>query len=156
MEEIILTEKNLIQFLSEHSLNPLFEKESNLPYILIKIYQNELPLFFSIRNNGEVLQLIIYLPYKIIKTHLNDTSRLLHILNKDLDLPGFNLDEDEGLIFYRLVMPCIDKKLNTKILIAYINSIQLVCDSFSQAIGLVASGQMDIETLKNMDLPKNK
>lgn len=156
MEEVILTEKNLIQFLSKHSLNPLFEKESNLPYILIKIYQNELPLFFSIRNNGEVLQLIIYLPYKIISAHLNDTSRLLHILNKDLDLPGFNLDEDEGLIFYRLVMPCIDKKLNTKILLAYINSIQLVCDSFSQAIGLVASGQLDIETLKNMDLPSNK
>lgn len=156
MEEIILTEKNLIQFLNEQSLTPLFEKESFLPYILIKIYQNELPLFFSIRNSGEILQLVVYLPYQITPKHLNDTSRLLHMLNKDLDLPGFNLDEDENLIFYRLVMPCIDKKLNTKILIAYINSIRLVCDSFSQAIGLVASGQLDLQTLKNMDSPSNQ
>lgn len=146
MSTWILNQSNLDKFLSGLELAPLLEKESGLTYINVSANNQELPLFFVIRNEGEVLQLICYFPYQLLD--VSATARLLHLLNRDLDIPGFGMDEEQGLVFYRLVIPCFEKKIDGLLLRIYIDTIKVVCDSFSHAIGLISSGNVNLDTLK--------
>lgn len=56
--------------------------------------------------------------------------------------------EEQGLIFYRLVIPCFNKQVDPVLLRTYIDTIKIVCDSFTHAIGLISSGNMDLDVLK--------
>lgn len=143
-----LTQNNLSKFLQKSGLNPLLERESGLTYINIQAEEIELPLFFVIRNEGEILQMICYFPYQLNRNHTAPTARLLHLLNRDLDTPGFGMDEEQGLIFYRIVVPCLQGEINELLLRIYIDTIKLVCDSFTNAIGLISSGNMDLDEIK--------
>ncbi len=148
MSNWTLDHNNLMKFLQRADMVPLLERNSGLTYININAGDNELPLFFVIRSEGEVLQLICYLPYQLYPNQRDTTARLLHLLNRDIDIPGFGMDEEQGLIFYRLVIPCIRKEINDEILRVYIDTIKIICDSFSHAIGLISSGTMDLDELK--------
>lgn len=141
-----LNQNNLDKFLTSLDLNPHLEKESGLTYINIQANGHDIPLFFVIRNEGEVLQMISYFSYQLLD--VSATARLLHLLNRDLDIPGFGMDEEQGLIFYRLVIPCFDKEMDGILLRIYIDTIKVVCDSFSHAIGLISSGSMNLDTIK--------
>ncbi|WP_375793287.1 YbjN domain-containing protein [Chlamydia sp. 12-01] len=143
-----LNQNNLSKYLTHAGLEPLLERESGLTYINIQAEDHELPLFFVIRSKGEILQLICYFPYQLYDNQKESTARLLHLLNRDVDIPGFGMDEEQGLIFYRLVIPCLNSEINETLLRVYIDTIRLVCDSFSHAIGLVSSGNMNLDELK--------
>ncbi|WP_284441665.1 YbjN domain-containing protein [Chlamydia gallinacea] len=143
-----LNQSNLSNFLKQAELQPLLERESQLTYINIQADDHELPLFFVIRNKGEVLQMICYFPYQLHDEHKGATARLLHLLNRDLDIPGFGMDEEQGLIFYRLVLPCLEGQIHETLLRIYIDTIKLVCDSFSHVVGLISSGNMNLDELK--------
>ncbi|WP_348664158.1 YbjN domain-containing protein [Chlamydia vaughanii] len=151
-----LNQNNLSHFLKNAGLEPLLERESGLTYINIQAEDHELPLFFVIRNEGEILQLICYFPYQLHDNQKESTARLLHLLNRDLDTPGFGMDEEQGLIFYRLVIPCLNGEIHEKLLRIYIDTIKLVCDSFSHAIGLISSGNMNLDELKKQARKENK
>lgn len=151
-----LNQNNLSNFLKQINLQPLFEKESQLTYINIQAEDHELPLFFVIRNQGEILQMICYFPYQLHDEQKGATARLLHLLNRDLDTPGFGMDEEQGLIFYRVVLPCLQGQINETLLRIYIDTIKLVCDSFSHAIGLISSGNMNLDELKRQARKEQK
>ncbi len=144
----ILNQNNLISFLKENNFTPFEETTSRLSYINLNADDHEIPLFFVIRNEGEILQLIAYLPFHLKDSETQATARLLHLLNRDLDIPGFGMDEEQGLMFYRLVVPCLNKQIDSKLLLVYINTVQLACDSFSHAIGLISSGSMNLDELQ--------
>lgn len=146
----ILNQNNLTKFLKESNLEPYFEKSSGLIYINILANDHELPLFFVIRSEGEVLQLICYFPYQLSDTHQGATARLLHLLNRDIDIPGFGMDEEQGLIFYRLVIPCLEKHISGPLLRVYIDTVKIISDSFSHAIGLVFTGNMNLDEMKKL------
>ncbi|QXE27202.1 YbjN domain-containing protein [Chlamydia buteonis] len=143
-----LNQNNLSKYLTHAGLEPLLERESGLTYINIQAEDHELPLFFVIRNEGEILQMICYFPYQLYDNQREATARLLHLLNRDVDIPGFGMDEEQGLIFYRLVIPCLQGEINEILLRVYIDTIRLVCDSFSHSIGLISSGNMNLDELK--------
>ncbi|SPN73543.1 Uncharacterized conserved protein,Family of unknown function (DUF1790) [Chlamydia serpentis] len=151
-----LNQNNLTKFLKNSDQEPLLERESGLIYINIQANDNDLPLFFVIRNEGEILQLICYLPYQLYDAHKGPTARLLHLLNRDIDIPGFGMDEEQGLIFYRLVLPCLNGEIHDTLLRIYIDTIKLVCDSFSHAIGLISSGNMNLDELRRQALQEQK
>ncbi|AHK63063.1 hypothetical protein BOKEGFJH_00189 [Chlamydia avium] len=151
-----LNQNNLSNFLKQIGLQPLLERESQLTYINIQVEDHELPLFFVIRNNGEILQMICYFPYQLHDEQKGTTARLLHLLNRDLDTPGFGMDEEQGLIFYRIVVPCLQGQINETLLHIYIDTIKLVCDSFSNAIGLISSGNMNLDELKKQAKKEQK
>ncbi|MEG0036693.1 MAG: YbjN domain-containing protein [Victivallaceae bacterium] len=146
-----LVQNEIIHFLKENDFKPQLETQSNLVYILIKVNQTEVPLFFCIRNDGDLLQMIAYIPYQLKATSNGETARLLHLLNKDLDMPGFGMDEDQNLIFYRVVLPCLEQEIDPKLILIYIRTFEFVCDSFSNAIGMIAAGQIDINRLKTSE-----
>ncbi|WP_213357826.1 YbjN domain-containing protein [Chlamydiifrater phoenicopteri] len=151
-----LNQNNLLNFLRENNFTPFEETTSRLSYINLNADDHEIPLFFVIRNEGEILQLIAYLPFQLKDPETQATARLLHLLNRDLDIPGFGMDEEQGLMFYRLVIPCLNKQIDGKLLLVYINTVQLACDSFSHAIGLISSGSMNLDELQREVRKENR
>jgi hypothetical protein len=122
-----------------------YQKETDQLYILFKVHEQEFPLFIRIFEGGELLQLLAFLPCNTTKESLNDTARLLHLLNKELDTPGFGMDESSSVVFYRLMMPIQNRTVDTRLLEAYIGVIQMVCKTFASVITAVALNAVTFE-----------
>jgi hypothetical protein len=143
--------------LREHLLKAKFpiedQKETQQLYMIYKIENNEFPLFMRIFGEGAILQLIAFIPCEVKPTAKGDVARLLHRLNKELDLPGFGTDEQAGLIFYRLMVPSIDQKVNETHLHRFIASIKDILTNFAPLIAYVASGTSSYDDVQKKIKP---
>lgn len=138
---------SLIAFLTEHHLNPCMQEESGLPYISYPVQGYEIIVFFLLRQESHLLQIMAYLPFKLPKATVSETARMLHILNKELDMPGFGMDEEEELVFYRSVIPCPLRQIDKKLFQTYLTTSRFACTTFLQAIKLLASGEISLHQL---------
>lgn len=66
------------------------------------------------------------------------------MLNRELDVPGFGMEEQSKTVFYRIMMPAMDNNIDEKLIGAYLDTIKLVMSTFSPAVEAVASGQMSL------------
>lgn len=121
------------------------QKETNQLCILYKIADREYPLFIRIYEGGELLQLLAFLPCNTTPSTRADTARLLHLVNKEIDIPGFGMDEDSEVVFYRCMIPAKGKLLNEKILDAFMSASQVVCQSFAAVVAGVAYGAVTFD-----------
>ncbi len=137
---INLTLEALQENLSNKGFAVELQKETKQLYIIYKINDKEFPLFLRIFGKGELLQLIAFIPCEVKTGTQGDIGRLLHRLNKELDIPGFGMDEQAGLLFYRLMIPSIEKKIVEAHLHRYVASIEEILKNFSPVIAYVASG----------------
>ena len=86
-----------------------------------------------------------------------DLGRLLHLLNKELDIPGFGMDEEAEVVFYRIMIPAIDNRVDTKVITRYLGSIEGLCMNFSPVIATVAGGAATFnEVLKKIKSAQKK
>ena|ERR1700722_9562524 len=139
----------LLQLFHEKKLEPHFDPATSQVQIVLTVSKREIPVFFNIISGGLVLQSIAYLPIEIGEKHIPDISRLLHILNKQLDLPGFGMDEKARLLFFRVNYPCIGKTFHPNIIDVMLGASELACDSFLSGIELIANGSVSLDkTLK--------
>lgn len=108
-------------------------------------------LYSQIENKENTEESLVHLfaalPFFIQPGAMADTSRLLMILNKPLDIPGFGLDEKTRLVFFRYSLISHKGQLSSRLLIAMIGTIHLLIDSLSPQIEAVASGKGLKETL---------
>ena len=73
---------------------------------------------------------------------------ILHLLNKEMDIPGFGMDEDSKVIFFRISQPLsTEGELDTDLMDAYLESIKTVCTTFTPAIINVSQGTMTLEEI---------
>ena len=135
-----LTLESLKGHFLKNKLDAQIQEETQQLYIIFRIDNADYPLFIRIYESGDLLQLLIFLPYELKKAAVADTARLLHLINKEIDVPGFGIDEISDVMFYRAVLPCFEHSIDEAVLNAYINSLQIVCKTFSQLIGNVAAG----------------
>jgi len=148
MPLIHLAQNDLLQWLNQKNFSPLFQKETDQIYIVMNINGHEVPAFFGIRSEGHILQIIAYLPFELFPSTLGESARLLHILNKELDLPGFGMDEKEKLIFYRSVIPCLSQEVDEQILEMTLATMRIACETFMGAISAIISGNVKVDQLK--------
>lgn len=137
----------LLKFLNEKDLKPALESEKGQIYIKSVIRDREVPTFFGIISEGLILQLVTYLPFMMQTETVSELARLLHYLNREIDMPGFGMDEKNGFIFYRLVMPSLDKTFNEKLLELYIGTSKMICETFIDAIDKVLKGTSNVDDL---------
>lgn len=130
----------VLDYLKTKGLPAELQTETDQVVIVFKIGEREFPLFIRIFEGGELLQLLAFLPCNMKSTAVADTGRLLHLLNKELDIPGFGMDETSSVVFYRTMIPVQNQQIEEVILDAYLNSIQLVCKTFAAIIVAVAYG----------------
>ena len=144
---IALDYKHLLEYLLKKKYQASFQDETNQLCVVFKIDQKEFPLFIRIPEEGELLQMVTFIPQNARPTTIADVSRLLHMFNRELDLPGFGLNEETGHIFFRCAIPCVDKKVDENVLEAFLSSSQVVCKSFSPAIDAIAEGAITFDAL---------
>jgi len=136
---------NLQNFLQQKNYNAQIQAQTSQVFLTFKIVHREFPLFARILAESQLLQLITFIPCNFTPNTLANVARLLHLLNKDMDLPGFCMDEGPGVIFYRYIIHTPNQEIDENLLENYLNSIQLICQSFSAAIIGVATGTMTVE-----------
>jgi len=141
----------LKKHLVSKEFEPQYQPETQQVYVIFKVANREFPLFFRIYEGGDLLQALSFIPCMLKPTAINDLARLLHMLNKELDIPGFGVDEAAGVIFYRIMLPATNKEINIEILDNYINSIQNIIQTFAPVIATVAAGMSTFqEVLKKV------
>ena len=140
-----LTLNNLLQHLKEKNFDANLQAETNQVTLILKIGKQEFPLFFRIYENTELLQLLAFMPLTLQETTKFEMARVLHLLNKELDVPGFGMDEIAKLIFFRTMIPAPDQKISFTIIEKYLNSLQLICQNIFPIIYAVAAGSAKID-----------
>jgi hypothetical protein len=142
----------LIAHLKENAYQPELHKESKQVFVLFSFENHEMPLFFLFRPESKLLQMISYLPYTLTEKGLGESARLLHLLNRDLDMPGFGMDEEAKLMFYRCSIPCLEERIDKTLFDLYLGTARMACRTFMHVIGLVVSGSVAVnEILKRAE-----
>jgi hypothetical protein len=138
---------HLLENLRKKKYQAELQKKTNQIYIVFNFGDREFPLFIRIFEEGELLQLLAFIPCNMKEDTLSDTARLLHLLNKELDIPGFGMEETAFVIFYRCMLPAKKKQIDEELFDAYLNSIQIVCKSFAPIIAAIAYGASTFEDI---------
>lgn len=144
---ITMTLDNIYRHLEKKGFHPTKQEETQQVYCLLSIAGKEYPLFFRIYEASHLLQLLAFIPSPLTKEIAGDMARLLHLLNKELDLPGFGMDELAGVIFYRVMIPIPQNKLEESVLDAFLNTFNQVCSTFSVPIQAIGSGAASLDDL---------
>jgi len=139
--------EGLMKYLGSKKLDPVLQKDTNQIYILFKIDNQDFPLFFRIYEGADLLQLLVFFPLQVRKERFEVMARLLHLLNKEIDLPGFGIDEVVGLVYHRIMMPANNHKLDTHLLASYLDSIPKICKQFYNPIAGTAMSDLSYEEI---------
>lgn len=144
---MLLTLETIQKYLAAKGHHLEFQKETGQLYMLISQGMANFPFFIRLYDHGELLQLIAFMPFSLKEGHEADVARLLHTINKDIDLPGFGMDETNGIIFYRLMLPIYKLHLEEATLELLVNIFPNICQTFSAPIMAVAQGKESLKTV---------
>lgn len=161
-----MTPDSILSFMRKNKYEAEIQPDTQQVYTIFKINKKEYPLFLRVFDDGHLLQLLVFIPCHLepnenfapgkkdslssghqVKESTADLARLLHLLNKELDVPGFGMDEMAGVVFYRLMLPTPKKKIDEELLVAYLKTAEHVCQMFSTPIEAVSSGQMTLDQI---------
>lgn len=114
---------------------------------VLRIDDIDYPLFFKIMGEGTMLQIVAFLPTRFEKTTASDTARLLHLINKEVDFPGFCIDEESSTLFFRNVIICPHRDIDSHLLKTVLSAIEVACKTFIHAIAAVSSGHLTMDQM---------
>lgn len=137
----------IIKFLKAEKLDPSLQKESGQVYVVFKISGQDFPVFFRIYEGEELLQILIFFPIQVRKERYDAMARMLHLLNKEIDLPGFGMDEAIGLVFHRVMIPIFDKKIDTHLLRTLFGAAPKICEKFFPSIVGTATSDLTFDEI---------
>lgn len=140
---IPLNVQSIIQLFNKKKLDYQLDAPTQQVQVTLKIDDKEIPIFFNIISEGHVFQSIAYIPVEIPSQQISEVARLLHMLNSQLDIPGFGMDEKHGLIFFRVAIPCLDKTFREEFIDVMIGTTRLASDSFLTGIEKIANGSIE-------------
>lgn len=155
---IHLTFDSLLTLLKKHDYDAAIQEETQQIYTILKVEKKEYPLFLRVFDEGHLLQLLAFIPCELKPEAISDMARLLHLLNKELDVPGFGMDEETGIVFYRVMLPTPKKKIDSELLIAYMKTVEHVCQMFSTPIEAIGFGHATLDDIlkKAKEAEQNK
>lgn len=140
-----LTDTSLMGIMKKLGYAPKMHEETKQIHASYTYQENEYPIFVRLLSEGNLVQIITFIPCTITDQSLNDVSRFLHIVNKELDMPGFCCDEETKTIFYRIVIPAVDKEISEDLFNAYLVTSKNICQTFGTVIQALAIGAMSLD-----------
>lgn len=148
---IDLTLDAIQKYLETLKLDVKRQPETDQLFVVFKYEDFEFPLFIRVFPDSQLLQFLLFIPFSTQPGTNAEVARLLHLLNKELDIPGFGMDESTKLIFYRIMIPATNSQIHSEIIKAYIGTVENVFKTFTPVIANVASGQAKFdEVLKKI------
>ncbi len=143
---IPLNFQGILTCLTQLKRSSAIEPRNQQIYVSFQVNGQEVPVFFGIRSDT-LLQLIAYFPFHASDKNSLQIGRLLHMLNRDVDLPGFGMDEKAGLVFYRSVILCLEQKMDPQVVEFYLKITQVIVETFMASISQIAQGAKNIDDL---------
>ncbi len=142
-----LSEKTLQTCFQELGLSANIDEKSNQILSSIKIEDREFPVFCRTLTGGELVQVICFVPVAVEEKSFDDLARFLHLVNKELDMPGFGLDETTKTVFYRVIIPTVGQQFDTNTFKAFLKTIENVCSTFGVIITALAMNAMTLDEI---------
>jgi hypothetical protein len=141
------TNESLTRYLESLGMKPLYQKETDQIYVMMEVDKQEFPLFFRFFEDADMLQLLLFFPFQLTAEKLNTMARMLHFINKEIDLPGFGMDEALGVVFHRTMCPLVEKKIDSRILKTYLDAAPKLCHQFYGPLAGTAMTNLSFEEL---------
>ena len=155
-----ISDANIIQSLSSQNIKAETQKETNQIYFLLKHEDVNFPSFIRPLDGGNLLQIMVFIPVNVQKEGAENLSRFLHMANKELDMPGFGMDEASASVFYRVVVPTLEQNIDDTLFKAYIKTSRDVCATFCTIIQALSIGAITMDEvlaqLKKANEPSSK
>jgi hypothetical protein len=101
----------------------------------------------SEKKSYREIHLIAVLPFQTVENCFAETARFIMLLNKGMELPGFELSEVDRLIFYRHAFVIPEDGLDERILFSLVGMVELLLDSFSESLESVATGKQSLREI---------
>ena len=139
--------KELTASLEKFGLKASEQPETKQLLTKFSINGFEYPMFIRQLTGGNLLQVLTFIPCTIEKDALFDLSRLLHMVNKELDMPGFCCDEESKTVFYRVVVPCVNGQVDETLFHAFLNVTKHVCEMFGTIVQAIAVKAMSLDEM---------
>ena len=146
---------NFKQHLTNKGVKFDFQKETNQILVVNKVENVEkaenieFPLFIRLIEESEVVQFLLFFPTTIKESALNDLARSLLLLNKELDIPGFGIDEKNKLVYFRTLIPCSKKECDPVIFDKIFLAVQMIGQSFLPLVAAASQGLIDFKEVQN-------
>lgn len=138
---------SLHHHLAKRHPQAFIQQETSQVVLPLRFEGADFPMFFRPMEGNPTVQLMTFFPFSLRSTDLGQVARLLHLLNKELDLPGFGMDEQHQVVFYRVMIPLFEGKMSPPMLDAHIEATEKTIELFVRAIGSVIAGQLTIDQI---------
>ena len=93
------------------------------------------------------VQFQVLLPFKMQAVTAKEVASLICYLNRQMELPGLEMNEVDDLLFYRHVLLATHEDLNKTLVISVVGVIMFILKLYSELIESVASGKMTFNTV---------
>jgi hypothetical protein len=133
--------QNMLQYMRDKGYTPLTQPETQQSYVLLTLSGREYPLFIKVAPPGDSLQLLLFIPCLAKPEGVPHLARMLHFLNRELDLPGFCMEESSGAIFFRCVLLSTTGQIDETLIDSLLSSMPRIADYLTGPIALVANGK---------------
>lgn len=140
-----ITEDAVITALKSLGLEATVQKDTNQIYFMLKNENIEFPSFIRPLHDANLLQLMVFIPVNIQGGGISNLARFLHMANKELDMPGFGMDEASQTVFYRVVIPTLDQAIDDSLFLAYVKTCKDVSSTFCSIIQALGVGVMTMD-----------
>jgi hypothetical protein len=127
---IKLTNSDLLKHLEEKQLKPQMQNETGQIVMAFRLNNKDFPIFLRIAEDEDFLQVLSFLPTKIKEGQHSAIARFLHHVNNQVNLPGFSMDDQQDLVFYRIILPCPGRELSEQMLEKFLGAIFNVSNTF--------------------------
>lgn len=145
MTALKVAQHSIFEALKKLDYKPQIQEETSQIYMIFRHERREFPLFVRILHEGELMQLLTFIPCNVKPSQVADLARFLHMVNKELDMPGFCVDEASMTVFYRLMLPALKKEVSQELFEAFLSTSFLICKTFSPVIEAIAAQAMTLE-----------
>lgn len=135
----------LEKYLQTHDLKMNLEHDTQQLHSIIKLGGFEYPLFIRPYEGAPLLQLLLFLPVQIKKECEASVGRLMHLVNREMDIPGFGMDEENAVIFYRMMLFTIDNQVDERQIALFLSSLEKIIRAFTLPLMAVAQGRLSYE-----------
>lgn len=142
-----LSEEAIVSSLEKIGVKATIQENYNQVVTNLSINGQDYPMFIRCLQGGNLMQMITFIPCTLEEGSGDEVGRLSHMINKELDMPGFCCDMDSKTVFYRLVIPCLKQKIDEELFHAYFNTTKQVCTMFGTIIHAVAVKAMSLEEM---------
>lgn len=103
--------------------------------------------FVEHSTEHQYIQMLAQFPYLAAEGTNGELSRLLGFLNKSMDVLQLGYSEPDRVLYMKLFQFAGRGRVSAELLSHYISSFQVVLDSFSSSIELVACGRSSLQDL---------